>query len=53
MKKIICLLFILPIFASSQDYDYTEEQILQLKNRALTEAQSLLMKTILETAQIT
>ena len=51
MKKIICLLFILPIFASSQDYDYTEEQILQLKNRALTEAQSLLMKTILETAQ--
>lgn len=51
MKKIICLLFILPVFASSQDYDYTEEQILQLKNRALTEAQSLLMKTILEASQ--
>ena len=51
MKKFIYLLFILPIFASTQNYDYTDEQIFELKNRALTEAHSLMMQTILETAK--
>jgi len=51
MKKIICLLLIIPIIANSQDYNYTEEQIESLKNRALNEAHSLMMKTILETAK--
>ena len=51
MKKFIYVLFILPIFASTQYYDYTDEQILELKNRALTQAHSLMMQTILETAK--
>ena len=51
MKKYITLLFILPILASSHDFNYTEEHLEDLKRRALNEAQTLMMETIFEAAK--
>ena len=48
MKKLITLLFIIPVLANSQDFNYTEEQLEELKNRALSEAHTVMMQTIFD-----
>ena len=51
MKNFIILLFLVliaPVWTSSQNFNYTEEQLEDLKNRALNEAQTLMMQTIFD-----
>tara|TARA_B100000131_G_scaffold133144_2_gene129770 strand:+ start:2468 stop:4057 length:1590 start_codon:yes stop_codon:yes gene_type:complete len=46
MKKIIMLLFIVPMLSSSQDFNYTDEQLESLKQQAFDRAQTLMLETI-------
>ena len=46
MKKFIMLLFIVPILSSSQDFNYTDEQLENLKQQAFDRAQTLMLETI-------
>ena len=49
MKKtfLIILLLIIPILGNSQYQNYTEEELTLLRNRALNEAQILMMEEII------
>ena len=46
MKKFIMLLFIVPMLSSSQNFNYTDEQLESLKQQAFDRAQTLMLETI-------